>query len=83
MYNVSFATSISPTFNAPRPSLTHTSVHQGLTLVHFSAQLEPCLTRKHALITLSTAEHPQNTGSTTPTRSPCPIESAQVELKSE
>jgi len=27
---------------------------QGLTLVHFSAQLEPCLTHKHTLHTLNT-----------------------------
>jgi hypothetical protein len=28
--------------------------HQGLTLVHFSAQLEPCLTHKNTLQTLNT-----------------------------
>jgi hypothetical protein len=37
---------------------------QGLTLVHYSAQLEPCLTQKH---TLNTPYHPLNTPQTTPT----------------
>jgi len=55
---------------------------QGLTLVHFSAQLEPCLTHKPPLCTLNNHKHPLNTGYTTPTRNPCPIQSAQVELKS-
>jgi hypothetical protein len=35
---------------------------QGLTLVHFSAQLEPCLTRKSTLHTLNTPYHLLNTG---------------------
>ena len=39
---------------------------QGLTLVHFSAQLEPCLTQKSALHTPHTSEHPLHTGYTTP-----------------
>ena len=30
------------------------AVRQGLTLVHFSAQLEPCLTHEHTLRTLNT-----------------------------
>jgi hypothetical protein len=58
-------------------------VIQGLTLVHFAAQLEPCLTQKITLHTLNTPCHPLNTGYTTPTRTPYPIQSAQVELKSE
>jgi len=54
---------------------------QGLTPVHFSAQLEPCLTQENTLNTLNTPSHPLNTGYTTPTRTPYPIQSAQVELK--
>ena len=30
------------------------AMEQGLTLVHFSAQLEPCLTKKNTLHTLNT-----------------------------
>jgi len=30
------------------------TTYQGLTLVHFSAQLEPCLTHKNTLHTLNT-----------------------------
>ena len=52
---------------------------QGLILVHFSAQLEPCLTQKHP----RPPKHPLNTGYTTPTRTPYPIKRAQVELSSE
>jgi hypothetical protein len=55
---------------------------QGLTLVHFSAQLEPSLTQENTLHTLNTHSHPLNTGCTTPARTPYPIQSAQVELKS-
>jgi hypothetical protein len=54
---------------------------QGLTLVHFSAQFEPCLTQESTLHTLRTPKHPLNTGYTTPTRTPYPIQSAQVELR--
>jgi hypothetical protein len=56
---------------------------QGLTLVHFSAQLEPCLKHKRTLHTLNTPQHPLNTGYTTPRRTPYHVESAQVELRSE
>jgi len=56
---------------------------QGLTLVHFSAQLEPCLTHKNTPHTLHTPQHPLNTGYTTPPRNPYAIKSAQVELRSE
>jgi len=56
---------------------------QGLTLVHFSAQLEPCLTHKNPLHTLNTPYHPLYTGYAIPTRTLYPIKSAQVELKSE
>jgi len=59
-------------------------MEQGLyTLVHLSAQLEPCLTPKNTLHTLNTPQHPLNTGYATPTRTPCPIQSAEVELRSE
>ena len=56
---------------------------QGLTLVHFSAQLEPLLTHKNALKTLNTPQYPLNMGYTTPTPTPYPIKSAQGELRSE
>ena len=62
--------------------LTGATAGQGLTLVHFSAQLEPCLTQEYTLHTPNTPWHPLNTGYTTPTRTPYPIQSAQVELKS-
>ena len=53
---------------------------QGLTLVRFSAQLEPCLTQtKHSTHPLA----PTKMGFTTPKRNPFPIKSAQVELRSE
>ena len=55
---------------------------QGLTLVHFSAQLEPCVTQEKTLHTLNTPYHLLNTGCIAPTRTPYPIQSAQVELKS-
>ena len=48
------------------PSYT---LRQGLTHVHFSAQLEPCLTHtKHPTHpnALNTPEHPLNKGYTTP-----------------
>jgi hypothetical protein len=48
---------------------------------HFSAQLEPCLTHKSTLHTLNTPCHPLNTGYTSPTRTPYPIQGAQVELR--
>jgi len=53
---------------------------QGLTLVHFSAQLEPFMTQENTLHTLNTPWHPLITGYTTLTRTPCPNKSAQVEL---
>ena len=55
---------------------------QGLTPVHYSAQLEPCLTHKNTLHTLNNPQQPLDTGYTIPTRTPYPINSAQVELKS-
>jgi len=54
---------------------------QGLTLIHFSAQLEPCLTQQNTLQSTH-PEHPHSTGYTTHARTPYPIKSAQVELKS-
>jgi hypothetical protein len=56
---------------------------QGLTLVHCSAQLEPCRTQRNTQHTLNTPYKPPNTGYTTPTRTPYPIKGAQVELRSE
>ena len=38
---------------------------QGLTLVHFSAHLEPCLTHNNTLHTPITPRHPLNMGYTT------------------
>ena len=55
---------------------------QGLTLVHVSAQLNPYLTHKNTLHTLNAPSHPLNTGYKTPARTPYPITSAQVELRS-
>jgi hypothetical protein len=46
------------------------------------AQLDPCLSQQIVLHTLNTPLHPVNTGYSTPTRTPYPIQSAQVELKS-
>ena len=51
-------------------------------LVHVSAQFEPCLTQENTLHTLNTPLKPLNTGYTTPTRAPYPIQCAQVELNS-
>ena len=56
---------------------------QGLTRVHFSAQLEPCMTQSNTLHTLNTPKHPIMTGYTTPTRTPYPRKCAEVELRSE
>ena len=54
---------------------------QGRTLLHFSAHPEPFLTHKNTLHTLNAPKHPLNMGCTTPTRTPYPIKSSQVELK--
>jgi hypothetical protein len=54
---------------------------QGLPFVHVSAQLELCLTHQNTVHTLNTPYHTLNTGYTTPTRTPYPIQSAQVELR--
>ena len=43
---------------------------QGRTLVHFSAQLEPCLSQEFPLHTPNTSQHPLMKGYTTPTRNP-------------
>jgi hypothetical protein len=65
-------------------ALLQTGPHdQGLTVIHFSAQLEPCLSRENTLHTLITPKHHLDRGFTTPTRTPYPIQSAQVELTSE
>ena len=56
-------------------------MEQGLTLVHFAAQLEPFLSQKNTLHTPNTPLHPLDSGHTTPTRTPYPKQSAQVELK--
>jgi hypothetical protein len=55
---------------------------QGLTLVHYSAQLEPFLAQKHTPNTPVTPYHPLNTPETTPNCTPCHTEGAYVELKS-
>jgi len=53
---------------------------QGLTLVHFSAQLEPCRTHtQHP----THPNHSLNTVYTTPTQTPYPMKSTQVEPNSE
>ena len=55
---------------------------QGLTLVHYSAQLEPFLTQKH---TRNTPSYPLPTPTTTeatPNCAPCHTEGASVEPKS-
>ena len=63
-------------------TLSKSTDEQGLILLHFSAQLEPCLTHKGTLrTTLNTRYH--HKGYTTPARTPYPIKSAQVELRSE
>ena len=79
-----------PPPTTPTPLSTSSTGHrqhkQGLTLVHFSAQLEPCLTHKKHLTRTLGKHHlnPLNTGYeyTIPTRTPHPIQSAPVELKS-
>jgi hypothetical protein len=55
---------------------------QGLTLVHYSAQLEPFVTQKHTRHTPNTPYHPLNTPETTPNCTPCHTEGAEVELRS-
>ena len=55
---------------------------QGFTLAHVRAQLEPCLTQDNTLHTLNTPSHPLHASFTIPTRTPYPIQSAQVKLKS-
>jgi len=70
-----------PTWSSGRSTALASS--QGLTLVHFSAQLEPSLTHNNTLHTLHTPSDPLITGYTIPTRTPYPIQSAQVELRSE
>jgi len=49
---------------------------QGLTLVHYSAQLEPFLTQKQTLNTPNTPYHPLHTAETTPDCTPCHVEGA-------
>ena len=49
---------------------------QGLTLVHYSAQLEPFLTQGHTLNTPNTPYPPLNTPETTPNYTPCYTEGA-------
>ena len=72
-----------PDFVRQEFNVTITRRGQGLTLVRFSAQLEPCLTHKNTLHTLNTPSYPLNTGHTTSTRIPYPIKNAQVELRSD
>ena len=56
---------------------------QGLTLVHVSAQLEPCLTHKTPYTPYALFNTPFNTGYANPTRTPYPVKHAQVEPRSE
>jgi len=56
--------------------------YQGLKVVQFSAQLEPCLTQKNTLHTLNTSSHRLNTGCTTPDVHPLSHTKRSVELKS-
>jgi len=56
-----------------KSQVSHGGYGQGLTLVHFSAQLEPCLSQENTLHTLNTLSHPLKTSYTTPTRTPYPI----------
>jgi hypothetical protein len=59
---------------------------QGLTLVHLSAQLEPCMTQENTLHTQKTPYTLPSTPSSRATqslRTPSPTKAAQVELKSE
>jgi hypothetical protein len=49
---------------------------QGLTLVHYSAQVEPFLTQKHTLHTPKAPYHPLNIPETTPNCTPCHAEGA-------
>ena len=55
----------------------HTS-WQGLTLVHFSAQVEPCLTHKSTVHSLNNPYHPLNAGFTTPARTPIPQKALEL-----
>ena len=75
------AAALSSAAAAPTADTGCRARRQGLTLVHFSAQLEPCLSQENTLHTLNTLNTPL-TGYTTPTRTPYPIQSAQIELKS-
>ena len=50
--------------------------HQGLSLVHHSAQLKPFLTQKHTLNTPNTPYRPLNTPETTPNCTPRHTEGA-------
>jgi hypothetical protein len=53
---------------APKEIKSTLAGTQGLTLVHFSAQLEPCLTHRNTLHTPNTPLHPLNMGYTNPTQ---------------
>ena len=66
-----------------RRAAAASSTAQGLTLVHFSVQIQPCPTRKYTLHTINTPLHPLNTGYIIPMRTPSPTKCAQVELSSE
>jgi hypothetical protein len=68
--------------NRSKRVLLSSSLMQGLTLVNFPAQLEPCLTQENSHHSPNTPLHSLNTGCTTLTRAPYPMQSAQVELRS-
>ena len=73
--------SFSARWRSARSAAALSAAPQRLELVHFSAQLEPCLTHKNTLHTLNNPKHPVNTSYTTPLRTPCPIKA--LELSSE
>ena len=64
------------TSSSENPLASFGASRQGLTLVHFSAQLEPFLTQQHTLNTPNAPYHPLNTPETTPNCTPCHTEGA-------
>jgi hypothetical protein len=68
--------------SAGESSKVSRAVQQGLTFVHYSAQLKPFLTKKHTLNTPNIPYHLLNTPETTPNSNPCDTDGAFVVLKS-
>jgi hypothetical protein len=52
--------------------------HQGLTLVHFSAQLEPCMTQDNTLHNLNTPQHPLERATQPLRASPIPYKALKL-----